>query len=264
MKLDSNVSAVVTGGASGLARATATALAKQGVKVAIFDVNEEGGKAVAHEIGATFHKVDILDEDNVLAGFEEARAANGQERILVHCAQISRRGRTIYRDKETGSYKRLSTEDFAFSAQGIFVASYRMASLAALGMASLDPIDEDGERGCITLTGSVAAQDAQIGQICYGSAKAGVAGLALPLARDLMDLGIRANTILPGIFATPPMLAVKERNEAVWDGLNAAVPFPKRLGRPEEFASLVLELNRNVYFNGQVIRLDGAIRMPPR
>lgn len=263
MKLDSSVSAVVTGGASGLARATATALAEQGVKVAIFDLNEDGGKAVANEIGATFHKVDVTDEQSAIDGFEQARAANGQERILVHCAQVSRGGKTLSRDRETGELKRLSTEDFAFSAEGIFVASYRMASLSALGMAGLEPLEDD-ERGCITLTGSVAAQDAQIGQICYGSAKAGVAGLALPLARDLMDLGIRANTILPGIFETPPMLAVKDRAPQVFDNLNKSVPFPKRLGRPSEFASLVLELNRNCYFNGQVIRLDGAIRMPPR
>ncbi|MEZ5709233.1 MAG: SDR family oxidoreductase [Blastomonas sp.] len=264
MKLDSSIAAVVTGGASGLARASATALAAEGVKVAIFDVNEEGGKAVAAEIGATFHRVDILDEDSVVAGFEAARAANGQERILVHCAQISKNAKTISKDRETGALKRFATEDFAFSAQGIFVASYRMASLSALGMAAAEPLNEDGERGCITLTGSVAAQDAQIGQIAYGACKAGVAGLALPLARDLMGFGIRANTILPGIFATPPMLAVKDRAPAVWDGLNASVPFPKRLGKPEEFASLVLELNRNSYFNGQVLRLDGAIRMPPR
>lgn len=263
MKLDSSVSAVVTGGASGLARASATALAAQGVKVAIFDMNEDLGNEVAKEIGATFHSVNIMDEDSVLEGFAEAREANGQERILVHCAQTSRGGKTISRDRETGALKRFSTEDYEFSIQGILIGSYRVASLSALGMAGLDPLEDD-ERGCITLTGSVAAQDAQVGQIAYGSGKAGVAGLALPLARDLMDLGIRCNTILPGIFATPPMLAVKDKAPKIWDGLNAAVPFPKRLGKPEEFASLVLELNRNVYFNGQVIRLDGAIRMPPR
>lgn len=263
MKLDNTVSAVVTGGASGLARASATALAAQGVKVAIFDLNEEGGKAVAAEIGGTFHKVNVMDEESAVAGFAEARAANGQERILVHCAQTSRGGKTLSWDKEAGKYVRFGTDKYEFSAQGILVASYRMASLSALGMVDLEPLD-DGERGVITLTGSVAAQDAQIGQIAYGSCKAGVAGLALPLARDLMDVGIRANTILPGIFATPPMLSVRDRAPAVWEGLNNSVPFPKRLGKPEEFGSLVLELCRNTYFNGQVIRLDGAIRMPPR
>lgn len=263
MKLDNSISAVITGGASGLGRASAYALASAGVKVAIFDLNEDWGNKVASDTGGSFHKVNIMDEASVEEGFAAARAANGQERILVHCAQVSKGGRTISKDKENGGWKRFSTEDYAFSAQGILVASYRMASLSALGMASLDPL-QDGERGCITLTASVAAQDAQIGQIAYGSCKAGVNGLVLPLARDLMDLGIRCNSIMPGIFATPPMLAVKDKAPAIWDGLNASVPFPKRLGKPEEFGSLILELNRNTYFNGQNIRLDGAIRMPPR
>lgn len=263
MKLDNSISAVITGGASGLGRASAYALASVGVKVAIFDLNEEWGSKVAADTGGSFHKVNIMDEASVEDGFAAARAVQGQERILVHCAQVSKGGRTISKDKENGGWKRFSTDDYAFSAQGILVASYRMASLSALGMASLEPL-EDGERGCITLTASVAAQDAQIGQIAYGSCKAGVNGLVLPLARDLMDLGIRCNSIMPGIFATPPMLAVKDRAPAIWDSLNASVPFPKRLGKPEEFGSLILELNRNTYFNGQNLRLDGAIRMPPR
>lgn len=261
MKLDSSISAIVTGGASGLGRASAYALASQGVKVAIFDLNAEGGEAVAKDIGGTFHKVDIMDEDSVLAGFDAARAANGQERILVHCAQASKGGKTVGKNRETGEFKRLSTEAFAFSAQGILVASYRMASIAALGMAQAEPLNDDGERGCITLTASAAAQDAQVGQVAYGACKAGVNGLVLPIARDLMDLGIRCNSIMPGIFATPPMLGVPPK---VLEVLSASVPFPKRLGKPEEFGSLVLELNRNSYFNGQSIRLDGAIRMPPR
>lgn len=258
-----NASAVVTGGASGLGRASATALAQQGLKVAIFDLNEAGGQAVADEIGGIFCRVDVTDEESVVAGFEKARAAHGQERVLVHCAQISRGGRTLARDKATGGYKRFSTEDYAFSAEGILVASYRLASLSALGMTTLEPL-EDGERGVITLTASVAAMDAQIGQIAYGSCKAGVNGLVLPLARDLMDLGIRVNSIMPGIFATPPMLGMKDRAPAMYENLAASVPFPKRLGRPDEFGSLVLELVRNTYFNGQNLRLDGAIRMPPR
>jgi NAD(P)-dependent dehydrogenase (short-subunit alcohol dehydrogenase family) len=172
----------------------------------------------------------------------------------------SRRGKTLAWDKEAGRLKRLSTEDFAYGAQGILVASYRLASLAAEGMAGLEPL-EDGERGCITLTASVAAQDGQIGQITYASAKAGVNGMVLPMARDLMDLGIRVNSIMPGIFATPLMLGAKPQ---VLDSLSASVPFPKRLGKPEEFASLVLELVRNTYFNGQALRLDGGIRMAPR
>jgi NAD(P)-dependent dehydrogenase (short-subunit alcohol dehydrogenase family) len=263
MQFDSNTSAVVTGGASGLGRASAEAMAANGMRVTIFDLNEEKGEEVARDIGGIFAKVDVTSEESVVAGFEKARAAHGQERILVHCAQISKGGKTISRNKETGGYKRYSTEDYEFSARGILVASYRLASLSALGMTTLEPL-EDGERGVITLTASAAAQDAQIGQVGYGSCKAGVNGLVLPLARDLMDLGIRVNSIMPGIFATPPMLAVKDRAPAIFEGLAASVPFPKRLGKPDEFGSLVMELVRNSYFNGQNIRLDGAIRMPPR
>jgi len=260
MRIDSTTAAVVTGGASGLGKASAEALAAAGAKVAVFDVNAEKGEEVARAIGGVFCNVDITSEDSVVAGFAKAREAHGQERICVHCAMTSRRGKTLAFDKEAGKLKRLSTEDYEYGVQGILVASYRIASLSAEGMAALDPL-EDGERGCITLTASVAAQDAQIGQVTYGSAKAGVNGLVLPLARDLMDLGIRVNAIMPGIFATPLMLGAKQN---VLDSLAASVPFPKRLGKPEEFASLVLELVRNGYFNGQAIRLDGAIRMAPR
>ena len=260
MKIDQGTAAVVTGGASGLGRATAEALAAAGAKVAVFDLNDELGMQVASAIGGLFCKVDITSEDSVVAGFAAARAAHGQERVLVHCAMANRKGKTVGRNRETGGFTRFSTEDYEFAAQGILIASYRVASLAALGMASLDPL-EDGERGVITLTASVAAQDAQIGQVAYGSLKAGVNGLVLPMARDLMDLGIRVNAIMPGIFGTPLLGRLPEK---VIDGLNASVPFPKRLGRPEEFASLAMELVRNSYFNGQAIRLDGALRMAPR
>ncbi|MDE2570834.1 MAG: SDR family oxidoreductase [Sphingomonadales bacterium] len=263
MKFDNTTAAVVTGGASGLGQASAEALAAAGFKVAIFDVNEEKGEAVAKSIGGLFCRVDITSEESVVAGFEMARAAHGQERVLVHCAQISKGGKTLSFNRETGGYRRYSTENYAFSAQGILIASYRLASLSALGMSGLDPL-EDSERGCIILTASAAAQDAQVGQVGYGSLKAGVNGLVLPMARDLMDIGIRVNSIMPGIFATPPMLAVKDKVPAVFEGLSASVPFPKRLGKPEEFGSLVMELVRNSYFNGQNLRLDGAIRMPPK
>lgn len=260
MQINPNTAAIVTGGASGLGHASARALAAAGVKVAIFDLNEEAGTTIATEIGGVFCKVNIMSEEDVAAGLEKARAAHGQERILVHCAQASRGGKTVGRDRETGGFKRLSTADYEYSTRGILVASYRVASLSALGMASAEPL-EDGERGVITLTASAAAQDAQVGQVAYGSCKAGVNGLVLPMARDLMDLGIRVNAIMPGIFATPPMLGVPPK---VLEVLSASVPFPKRLGKPDEFGSLVLELVRNSYFNGQSIRLDGAIRMPPR
>ena len=264
MKLEKGMAAVVTGGASGLGKASAAALAEAGLRVAIFDVNEDAGEAHAAAIGGIFCRVDITDEASVVAGFDKAREAHGQERVTVHCAMTSRRGKTLGWDKDNGQYKRLSTEDYAFGAEGILVASYRIASLSALGMANAEPLNEDGERGCITLTASVAAQDGQIGQVIYGSCKAGVNGLVLPMARDLMNLGIRVNSVMPGIFATPLMLGMKDRNPPMWAQLNASVPFPKRLGHPEEFASLILEIARNSYLNGHQFRLDGAIRMPPR
>ena len=264
MQIDNSIAAVVTGGASGLGRASAKALADAGVKVAIFDIAEEAGTAFAQEIGGVFCNVDITSEDSVLAGFDKARGANGQERVLVHCAVVAGGGKTVGFDKATGGYKRAPTEGFEKSMIGIAVASYRIASIAALGMAGAEPLNDDGERGSIILTSSAASQDGQVGQVAYGGGKGAVNSMVLPMARDLMDLGIRVNAILPGTFATPPMLKVKEYNEAVFEGLGKAVPFPKRLGKPEEFASLVMEIARNTYFNGQLIRLDGAIRMPPK
>jgi len=179
MKIDSSIAAVVTGGASGLGRATAQALAAAGAKVAIFDVNETQGTEVAQAIGGLFCKVDITSEDSVVAGYAKARAAHGQERVLVHCAMTSRRGKTLAFDKEAGKLKRLPTADYEYGVQGILVASYRLASLSAEGMAATEALD-DGERGVIILTASVAAQDGQIGQVIYASAKAGVNGLVLP------------------------------------------------------------------------------------
>ena len=260
MKIDSTISAVVTGGASGLGRATAEALAASGVKVAIFDINDALGEEVAALIGGLFVRVDITDEQSVVDGYAKARAAHGQERVCVHCAMTSRRGKTLAYDKETGGYRRTPTADYAFGVEGILTASYRVASIAAEGMAIL-PEMEDGERGAIVLTASVAAQDGQIGQVIYGSAKAGVNGLVLPMARDLMDLGIRVNSIMPGVFGTP---LLNNMNPKVKESLEASVPFPKRLGKAEEYASLAIEMIRNTYFNGQAVRLDGAIRMAPR
>ena len=261
MKLGADTPAVVTGGASGLGRATAEALAAQGVKVAIFDIQEEKGEEVAKQIGGIFCNVNILDEASCEAGFAKARESHGQERITVHCAMTSGRGKTLSFDKETMKYKRTPTEQYDRGAQGILVSSYRIASMSALGMANSEPLHEDGERGSITLTASVAAQDAQIGQVIYGSCKAGVNGLVLPMARDMMDIGIRVNSIMPGIFATPLMLGAPDK---VLDSLAASVPFPKRLGKPEEFGSLACEIARNTYLNGHNFRLDGAIRMAPR
>ena len=269
MKLDSSISAVVTGGASGLGAATVKALRDLGVKVAIFDFNPETGEAKAKELGATFCQVDVNDEAAVEAGFAKARAANGQERILVNCAGGSRPGgigggKTVSRNRETGEIVRHSSEIFERVLGLNTVGTFRCTTSSAAGMMALDPLNDDGERGAIVNTGSVAAQDGQIGQVAYSAAKAAIAGMTLTIARDLSSEGIRVNTILPGIMATPPMEAMRERSPQVYAGLNASVPFPRRLGKPEEFADLVLSMCRNGYFNGQVVRLDGAIRMPPR
>lgn len=265
MKLDSSISAVVTGGASGLGLATVKALRELGVKVAIFDFNAENGEKRAAETGSVFCQVDVTSDAQVDAAFAKARAANGQERVLVNCAGGSRGGgRIIRKDKETGEWIHTKIEDFAYTLQLNTVGSFRCIVKSAAGMAALEPINEDGERGAIVSTGSVAAEDGQIGQSGYAAAKAGIKGMTLQIARELMHVGIRNNTILPGIMATPPMLAVKDRAPQIWEGLNASVPFPKRLGHPEEFADLALTMLRNGYFNGQVVRLDGAIRMPPQ
>ena len=265
MKLDSSISAVVTGGASGLGLGTVKALRAQGVKVAIFDFNPETGEKQAAETGAVFCQVDVTDDAQVEAAFAKARAANGQERVLVNCAGGSRmRGRIISKDKQTGEWGHNSLDDFIATVQLNLVGTFRCILKSTTGMAALEPLNEDGERGAIVSTGSVAAEDGQIGQAAYTASKAGIKGMTLQVARELMHVGIRNNTILPGIMATPPMLAVKDRAPQMWDSLNASVPFPKRLGKPEEFADLALTMLSNGYFNGQVVRLDGGIRMPPQ
>jgi NAD(P)-dependent dehydrogenase (short-subunit alcohol dehydrogenase family) len=260
MKITGESVAIVSGGGSGLGRATATALASAGAKVAIFDINVKNGEEVAKEIGALFCEVNVTSEDSCAAGFDKVRGTLGQERILVCCPGGGLAMKIVSRDKKTGEIKRLPTSEFERIVQLNLVSSFRCAAMTAAGMVTLPPL-EDGERGVITLTASVAAQDAQMGQLAYGAAKAGINGLVLPIARDLSSEGIRINSIMPGLFATPPMMAAPAQ---VLESLAASVPFPKRLGKPDEFASLVLELVRNSYFNGQAIRLDGAIRMAPR
>ena len=260
MKLDNTVSAVITGGASGLGAATARVLAAKGVKVALFDLNEEKGEALAAELGGVFCKVNVTDEASVDAGFEKARAAIGQERILVNCAGTGNAIKTASRSKEDGSIKHFPLDAFNLIIQINLVGTFRCIAKSAAGMMTLDPT-EDGDRGAIVNTASVAAEDGQIGQAAYSASKGGVVGMTLPIARDLMSEAIRVNTILPGIFNTP-LLAAAPQN--VKDALGAQVPFPKRLGNPEEYASLALTLIENGYFNGEDVRLDGAIRMAPR
>ncbi len=260
MKLDNTVSAVITGGASGLGAATARVLAAKGVKVALFDLNEEKGEALAAELGGVFCKVNVTDEASVDAGFEKARAAIGQERILVNCAGTGNAIKTASRSKEDGSIKHFPLDAFNLIIQINLVGTFRCIAKSAAGMMTLDPT-EDGDRGAIVNTASVAAEDGQIGQAAYSASKGGVVGMTLPIARDLMSEAIRVNTILPGIFNTP-LLAAAPQN--VKDALGAQVPFPKRLGNPEEYASLALTMIENGYFNGEDVRLDGAIRMAPR
>ena len=260
MKLDSSVAAVVTGGASGLGEATARALAAQGVKVAIFDMNDAKGEKVASEIGGVFCKVDVTSEEAVDAGFAKAREAHGQERILVNCAGTGNAIKTASRDKTTGEPKHFPLDAFNWIIQINLVGTFRCIAKSAAGMLTLDPL-EDGERGAIVNTASVAGEDGQVGQAAYSASKGGVIGMTLPIARDLMNDGIRVNTILPGIFNTPLMNAAPQQ---VKDALAASVPFPKRLGHPEEYAQLALTMITCGYFNGEDVRLDGAIRMAPR
>ncbi len=260
MKLDKSVAAVVTGGASGLGEATARALAAQGVRVALFDMNEERGEAVAKEIGGVFCKVDVTSEEQVDAAFAKARAAHGQERILVNCAGTGNAVKTAFRDKETKEPKHFPLASFEKIIQINLIGTFRCIAKSAQGMLTLEP-QEDGDRGAIVNTASVAAEDGQIGQAAYSASKAGVVGMTLPIARDLSGEGIRVNTILPGIFNTPLLRGAPENVKAA---LGAQVPFPKRLGDPNEYAHLAMTMITNAYFNGEDVRLDGAIRMAPR
>lgn len=259
MKLDSNITAIITGGASGLGEATARALAAHGVKVGIFDLNEEKGEAVAKELGGAFAKVNVTSEDQVDAGFAKIRGALGQERILVNCAGTGNAIKTASRDKETGEAKHFPLDKFDLIIQINLVGTFRCIAKSAAGMLSLDPID--GERGAIVNTASVAAEDGQMGQAAYSASKGGVVGMTLPIARDLAKEFIRVNTILPGIFNTPLLQGAPDNVKAA---LAASVPNPARLGMPEEYASLALQMIQNGYFNGEDVRLDGAIRMAPR
>ncbi|QIE54415.1 SDR family NAD(P)-dependent oxidoreductase [Pikeienuella piscinae] len=255
MKIE-GIAAVVTGGASGLGEATARMLAGLGAKVALFDMNEAAGEAVAAEIGGVFAKVDVSDPQSVAAGFTKARAAHGQERVLVNCAGIAPPERTVNRDG--------APHDAAKYAKVIgvnLIGTFNACSQAAAGMAAVEPVNDDGERGVLINTASVAAYDGQIGQVAYGSSKAGVVGMTLPMARDLSRSGVRVLAIAPGLFLTPMLKGLPEEAQK---SLGAQVPFPARLGGPEEYAALVRHMIENVMLNGEVVRLDGAIRMAPK
>jgi len=255
MKIDSSISAIVTGGASGLGLASVKALRAAGAKVAIFDMNPVAGEAAAAETGSIFCEANVLSEESLDAAFAKARAANGQERILISCAGGGNAKATIRKDRETGAISMFPTAEFAqvltLNAVGTFATITRFAA----GAATLEPVD--GERGAIVCTGSVAAQDGQMGQAAYAAGKAAIVGMTLPIARDLGRFGIRINTILPGIFSTPMMNRAPQEMK---DRLSALTAFPNRFGEPAEYGELAMELCRNTYLNAQAIRLDAGIR----
>ena len=255
------VAAVVTGAASGLGEATARELARRGAKVAVFDRDAVRGEQVAEEIGGVFCEVDVTSDEKVQAAFGKARGVHGQERILVNCAGVANAAKTVARDKETKAARPYPMQQFQLAVEINLVGSFRCLANAALGMVDLEPIGTDGERGVIINTASVAAEDGQIGQAAYAASKGGVVAMTLPIARDLMNDGVRVNAILPGVFKTP-MVAMMPPN--VQDALGAQVPFPKRLGQAEEYARLACFLIENAYLNAATIRLDGGIRMAPR
>ena len=261
MKIDSSVSAIITGGASGLGEATARMLASKGVKIGILDLQEDRGKQVAKDIGGVFQSCDVTSETSVETALAAIRQINGQERLLANCAGIAPGKRMISKNRETGVLTAHDLAHFAKLVNVNLIGSFNVTAKSALGMASLAAVDADGQRGVIICTASVAAEDGQVGQAAYAASKAGVAGMTLPIARDLAQYGIRICTILPGIFITPMFDGL---DEAFQKSLAASVPFPSRLGQPHEYAKLALSIIDNDMLNGETIRLDGAIRLAPR
>ena len=247
--------ALVTGGGSGLGEATARELARLGAKVAVLDINLANAQQVAADIGGVAIQCDITDGASLQAAIEQAAAAHGPARILAHIAGIGAAKRVIGKDGNAAPL-----EDFARIINVNLIGTYNAARLFAAACAKLDPL-EDGERGVIVFTASVAAFDGQVGQQAYSASKGGVVGMTLPMARDLAQHGIRVCTIAPGLFSTPLMRTLPE---PVQQSLAASIPFPPRLGKPEEFAALAAHIVTNTHLNGEVIRLDGALRMAPR
>ena len=248
------LAALVTGGASGLGAATAAHLAALGCKVTIADINQAAAEAQAAKISGVGVACDVADAASGERAFARARAAHGPIRILVNCAGVGTAGRIVGRDGP------LKLEAFERVIRINLIGSFNMMRLAAAEMAAAPPL-ADGERGVIVSTASVAAFEGQIGQAAYAASKGGIVALTMPAARELAQIGVRVLAIAPGIFSTPMLRALPDDVQA---SLGASVPFPKRLGRPEEFAALLMHIVRNPYLNGEVIRLDGALRMAPR
>ena len=261
MKIDSGTSAIVTGGASGLGAATVRMLVEAGARVAALDMDDARGEALARELGCCFCKADVTDEASVDEALAKARAANGPERILVNCAGIVIGARTASRRRDTGEIVPHRLADFARIIEVNLIGTFRMMARCAAAMMALDPVTADGGRGVIVNTSSIAAFDGQIGQAAYAASKGGVASLTLPVARDLARDGIRVVAIMPGLFHTPMFDSLTDEMR---QGLESSVPFPSRLGRPEEFAALVRHIVENGMLNGENIRLDGAVRLAPR
>src|SRR5271165_6622960 len=249
----SGAAAIVTGGGSGLGRATAEALAERGARVAVFDLNPGAAEAAAHAVGGVALVGDVADEASASAAIARAEAAHGPARILVNCAGIGTATRVVGRD---GPHP---LRDFERVIRVNLIGSFNMIRLAAAAMANLEPVD--GERGVIISTASVAAYDGQIGQAAYSASKGGVVAMTLPIARELARMGVRVNAIAPGIFMTPMLAGLPQ---AAQDSLGAAVPFPARLGQPAEYAGLAVHIVENGYINGETIRIDGALRMALR
>jgi NAD(P)-dependent dehydrogenase (short-subunit alcohol dehydrogenase family) len=254
MKIEGQA-ALVTGGGSGLGEATARELARLGAKVAVLDVNLEGAQRVASDIGGIGLKCDVTDTVSVQAAIDAAAAVHGPARILMNIAGIGTAKRVVQKD---GSAAPL--DDFARVINVNLIGTYNASRLFAAACAKLDAL-EDGERGVMLFTASVAAFDGQVGQQAYSASKGGLVGMTLPMARDLAQHGIRVCTIAPGLFSTPLM---RQLPEPVQASLAASIPFPPRLGKPEEFAALAAHIVTNTHLNGEVIRLDGALRMAPR
>lgn len=249
------VAAIVSGGGSGLGAATARALAAQGAKVALLDINLDAAQAVAKEIGGIAVRCDVTSADSAQTAVAEAAAAHGPARIAINCAGIAPPAKILGRD---------GPHDLSLFRKVIevnLIGTFNILRLAAEGMVGLDPVTADGERGVIINTASVAAFEGQIGQAAYAASKGGVHALTMPAARELARSGVRVVTIAPGIFLTPMMLGLPQEAQ---DSLGKQVPFPSRLGRPEEYAALAMHIVSNSMINGETIRLDGAIRMAPK
>lgn len=255
MEINEKISAIVTGGASGLGEATARMLSSMGANVAIFDLDENKGLAVSEKINSDFYKVDVTDTNSVNQAVSSFLKQNEGIQIVVNCAGIGPAAKTVSRGEPH------SSELFAKVIKINLIGSFNVASICAAEMVKNREYSEDGFRGVIVNTASVAAYDGQIGQVAYSASKGGIVGMTLPMARDLSDKGIRVCSIAPGLFLTPLLESLPEE---VQESLGKQVPFPSRLGKPTEFAKLVVQIIENDMLNGEVIRLDGAIRMAPR